>query len=377
MGEALTVLVIIVGVAGVHWLLSDLEVLASDQDQPSGRVSVVIPARNEADSLPAVLRALRESSLVPFEILVVDDDSLDETAVVARAGAARVVVPGPPPPGWTGKAWACHIGAEQSTGELILFLDADTILAPDALGDLVTVLRREGGLVSVQPFHEVRRAHEQLSAYFNAVSLIASGAFAPRPPDRPMAFGPCLLSSRGDYLRAGGHEAVREAILDDIRLAECFHASGLPVTVLAGGDRIRMRSYPAGLDQLISGWGKNIGAGAASAAALPALLTVAWIVAHHLVAVGAFTAGVAAASGALGAALWPTLGGWLVAWIVVAAQLRAVLQRIGSFRWWTWALFPLPLLAFDVIFGLSILNTVVRRRVRWRGRDVAVGGVRS
>ena len=57
-----------------------------------------------------------------------------------------------------------------------------------------------------------------------------------------------------------------------------------------------------------------------------------------------------------------------------AWQLRSMLRRLGSFRWWTWALFPVPLLAFDAIFVRSIAHTVVRRSVRWRGRDVRLDG---
>jgi 4,4'-diaponeurosporenoate glycosyltransferase len=59
-----------------------------------------------------------------------------------------------------------------------------------------------------------------------------------------------------------------------------------------------------------------------------------------------------------------------VAWLVVAWQLRALLRRLGSFRWWSWVLFPVPLLAFDLIFVRSAVRTVVRRSVRWRGRHV-------
>jgi hypothetical protein len=53
-----------------------------------------------------------------------------------------------------------------------------------------------------------------------------------------------------------------------------------------------------------------------------------------------------------------------------AWQLRSILRRTGSFRWWTWVLFPVPLLAFDVLFARSAALTVVRRSVRWRGREV-------
>jgi 4,4'-diaponeurosporenoate glycosyltransferase len=61
---------------------------------------------------------------------------------------------------------------------------------------------------------------------------------------------------------------------------------------------------------------------------------------------------------------------WAGAWVGFAWQLRSFLRRIGSFRWWTWVLFPAPLLAFDVIFARSAALTVVRRSVRWRGREV-------
>jgi 4,4'-diaponeurosporenoate glycosyltransferase len=61
---------------------------------------------------------------------------------------------------------------------------------------------------------------------------------------------------------------------------------------------------------------------------------------------------------------------WTVAWIGFALQLRSLLRRVGSFRWWTWSMFPGPLLAFDVVFARSAALTLVRRSVRWRGREV-------
>ena len=61
---------------------------------------------------------------------------------------------------------------------------------------------------------------------------------------------------------------------------------------------------------------------------------------------------------------------YAVAWVGVTLQLRAMLRRVGSFRWWTWALFPVPLLAFSLLFARSVLLTSVRREVTWRGRPV-------
>jgi 4,4'-diaponeurosporenoate glycosyltransferase len=74
---------------------------------------------------------------------------------------------------------------------------------------------------------------------------------------------------------------------------------------------------------------------------------------------------------------FPTAGPWFVwviAWVALSCQFGAVLRRIGSFSWWTWVLFPVPLLAFGLLFVRSVYLTHVRHAVRWRGRVVTVGG---
>ncbi|WP_165807195.1 glycosyltransferase family 2 protein [Nocardioides currus] len=362
--------------AGAAFLLRDprrLPTGAGAVTSPSSSVSVVVPARNEEATLPLLLASLRGLAHPVLEVVVVDDDSDDATTAVARAGGALVVRAPAPPPGWTGKAWACHHGVRAAAGDLLLFLDADTVLAPDALHGLLEMHERHGGLVSVQPFHRVVRPYEQLSAYFNAMSTLASAAFTRRPVAAPMAFGPCLITSRDDYERAGGHAAVRGEILDDVRLAAAYDRAGLPVRCALGGRSVSMRSYPGGLRQLADGWTKNFASGASAAAPGPAVAAGLWISAHHAIAVGTLLAVVEASTGA-GAALSvgsPVL--WFVAWICSAAQLRSILRRLGTFRWWTWALFPVPLLAFDLVFARSVARTLVRRSVSWRGREVRLG----
>jgi 4,4'-diaponeurosporenoate glycosyltransferase len=379
MADPFLVGLLLAGAGGARRLLADLRTVprGGEHRPEAASVSVVIPARDEETSVPALLESLRRLEVGVREIVVVDDDSQDATASVARAAGAVVLPAGAPPPGWTGKAWACQVGARATTGDLLLFLDADTVLAPDALDGLLALYDGPGGLVSVQPFHDVVRPYEQLSSYFNVVSLLASGAFARRPGGRPMAFGPCLLTSRADYERVGGHAAVRGEILDDVQLAAAYHRAGLPVRCVTGGRSIRMRSYPGGVRQLADGWTKNFASGASAAAPASALAAVLWVSAHHAVAVGAARAlgrvvgrrGAPSASG--------HLAGWAVAWVGLAWQLRSVLRRVGSFRWWTWALFPAPLLAFDVVFARSASLTVVRRSVLWRGREVQIAGRRS
>lgn len=368
---ALTV-ALLAALAGACWLLRDLRPvpLVTGGRPRSASVSVVIPARDEESTLPALLESLQHLTVPPRQVVVVDDGSRDDTVSVARAGGAVVIPAGAPPHGWTGKAWACHLGARATTGDLLLFLDADTRLAPAALAGLLALHAGQGGLVSVQPFHQVVRPYEQLSAYFNVVSLLGSGAFAARPARRPMAFGPCLLTSRAHYERAGGHATVRGEILDDVALAGAYQRAGLPVRSAVGGPSIQMRSYPGGIRQMVAGWTKNIASGASAATPGNLLPTVLWVAAHQVVALGAALALTDAWTGPSLSMTRAHPTGWAIGWLLTAWQLRSILRRIGSFRWWAWALFPLPLLAFDVLFALSAAQTLLRRSVRWRGRQV-------
>ena len=367
---------LLAALAGAWWLLRDLRTLPVEDGHraEAAAVSVVVPARDEEGTLPALLDSLRALAVAVHEVVVVDDASQDATAALARAAGVTVVPAGEPPAGWTGKAWACHVGAAATSGDLLLFLDADTVLAPDALDGLLRMHDECPGLVSVQPFHTVVRTYEQLSSHFNAVSVLASGAFRRRPTGRPMAFGPCLLTSRAAYDQIGGHAAVRAEVLDDVELAAAYHRAGLPVRCAVGGGSVRMRSYPAGARQLADGFTKNFASGASATTPGPGAGAVGWVCAHHAVAVG----GVLALAGTLTGRDLPLTQGhpalWALAWVLVAWQLGWLLRRLGSFRWWTWALFPVPLLAFDLVFARSLLHTLVRRSVQWRGREVRLDG---
>lgn len=344
-----------------------------DQEQqrsggtPPSSISVIVPARNEAANLPDLLESLARSELRPFEIIVVDDGSIDATAEVAQAYGARLICAPPLPTGWVGKNWACHIGATESAGEHLLFLDADTRVSPTALTALKRTHHQRGGLVSVQPFHRPVSRYEELSALFNAVSLLGTGAFAARSttPQR-MAFGPCLFSSSSDHRAIGGHQAVRTEVVEDIALAERYADHGLAVTCLLGGELVWFRMYPDGLRTLIQGWTKNIALGAGRAPAVPTALAVTWVAALAAVAVATATGIVGWIVG--GSA--PTLA--VIAWLMMAVHLRLLLTRIGAFRTLTSALYVVPLAFFLAVFGRSALIARRRSTAVWRGREVSL-----
>ena len=332
-------------------------------------VSVIIPVRNEEESLPHLLRSLADQTLAPVEILVVNDGSTDGTARVASEAGATVIQAPPLPEGWVGKSWACHLGSLRARGKVLAFLDADVVVAADGLERVVASWAREvpSGLLSVQPFHVTHKAYEQFSAYPNLVSVMGPGPFAPSwVPQQPIAFGPCLVTSAAAYRRVGGHESVAGEVIEDIHLARTFGAAGLPVRALAGGSALSFRMYPGGMRQLIDGWTKNLAGGPGLVAAVPLLATVAWVLASAGVAADAVEALVTLAT--TGQVAWAAVAGWAL----VTAQTGLFLRRIGSFRWWAAAAFPILLAGFVALFVRSAIYRSVRRSVTWHGRSVAV-----
>jgi 4,4'-diaponeurosporenoate glycosyltransferase len=342
---------------------------ADDAGQQQGLVSVVIPARNEAVTLPRLLRSLAGARPLVRDVIVVDDNSTDATAVVALGhGAVVIRLDHEPPDGWTGKNYACTRGASVATAPLLLFLDADVVLGDAGVARLTAAHALHGGLVSVQPYHAVVEPYEELSAGCNLVSMMGSGAFAAwRDGRRPAAFGPCLMTSADDYARIGGHASVRGEVVEDICLAQRYAACRLPVNVFVGADAVSFRMYPRGPGQLAEGWTKNLAIGSRSAQPLAVIAAAAWLSA--CLAIGINGLGAALRIGAIGAAEATVA---CAGWLAVACQVRWMLGRIGSFRPLTSILHPVPLWTFVGLFARSAWHTTVRRSVRWSDRRIDV-----
>jgi 4,4'-diaponeurosporenoate glycosyltransferase len=310
-------------------------------------VAVVVPARNEADALPALLASIRPQLRTGDELVVVDDESTDSTGAVAFAWDARLVTAPPLPDGWAGKAHACAIGAAATVAPVLAFVDADVRLAPDALDALVAEQARVGGLVSAQPWHETVRPYEQLSMFFNVSALAGGGACSVVGPvaRTRIAYGPILLLDRDTYERTGGHAArsVRHAVAEDIALARLVGQSH----VFAGPEVAAFRMYPRGVRQLVQGWSKNFARGARSVPWWAALGMVAWI---WSLAAAPFTA--------------------VLCYLLSALQVYVQSRRVGRFGVLSAALYPLQLVFFLAVFLRSVVLTVAGRPVRWRDRAV-------
>ncbi|MFZ9974590.1 MAG: glycosyltransferase, partial [Vulcanococcus sp.] len=313
----------------------------------SPTVSVLIPARNEETTLGHLLSGLQVQRLKPLEVIVIDDHSTDRTAAVATAAGRELplllIQPPPLPPGWCGKTWALHNGVRASSGEVLVFLDADTEPAPEFLSSLVAQQQALGGLVSVQPFHRTERLYEQLSLLFNLVGLMA----VPLGVRCGVAFGPAMATSREHYRRSGGHAAVAGKVVEDWFLAHRYEQAGLVVSAFIGDGLIAYRMYPGGVGDLVVGFDKNF-ATAAGEVRWP------WMLAVVLWLSGLFWAAWCLPASLLG---WPLVGPADVrlhaaVYAAYALQLLVITQRVGRFRW-SPLIFPIPVLFFLGVFVLA------------------------
>jgi 4,4'-diaponeurosporenoate glycosyltransferase len=101
-------------------------------------------------------------------------------------------------------------------------------LEPEGLSKIVSTYLEKGGLLSIQPFHKMKRKHERLSAIFNIIIMAGMKAFTPFGPKlKPIgAFGPRMICSREDYFMAGGHKKARGEVLESLAIGREFHLTG-------------------------------------------------------------------------------------------------------------------------------------------------------
>jgi 4,4'-diaponeurosporenoate glycosyltransferase len=330
--------------------------------------SIVVPARDEAGTLPDLLASVLPQLTDRDELVIVDDHSTDATASVASAAGAELVEAPDLPDGWTGKALACATGAARAHNRTLIFLDADVRVLAGGLDRVLAAHAREApdGLLSVQPHHEVRRPYERLSALFNVVAMMGTDAFTPFGARRHPAgaFGPCLVTTREAYDAVGGHASVASAVLDDVALAKGYQRAGRRVVCLGGRGSLGFRMYPNGVRQLVQGWSKNLAGGADAARRTTVILVVAWV--SVLIQAAWWFGRLAATGSGPGGSAWFAA----VVYAAVVAQLVWMLRRVGTFGWPTALLFPVPLVFFLAVFTRSAYLTIVRRKVAWKGREI-------
>lgn len=333
-------------------------------------ILAIVPARDEAALIEASLASLLAQDYAGrLDVVVVDDGSLDDTA--ARAAALPVPDDGrglhvhaalPPPSGWSGKVAAqraglAHANATGLEARWLWLTDADIVHAPDTLARLVaTAERHRAAMVSVMAQLATTRPVERwlvpVFVWFFQL-LYPFKAVNDRRRRVAAAAGGCVLVERAALERAGGFEAIRAELIDDVALARAVKASGASIRlVLAHGSRSR-RAYDfaafwtmvrrTAFTELRHSWARL----AAALAGLGLLFVVPPI------------ALVAGGDGARAAAL--------VALAAMAVSVRPILRWYGLGAWRA-VLWPPAAVAYMAMTLHSALAHARGRRAHWRGR---------
>ncbi|MCU0343253.1 MAG: glycosyltransferase [Ignavibacterium sp.] len=231
-------------------------------------VSVLIPARNEEKNIVRCIECALAQDYKNIEIIILDDNSSDKTYELAASfnlPRLKVIKGKELPSDWLGKNWACHQLANQANGEYLLFLDADVDIKYNVISSAVNELEESNvSLLSVFPTQVIKSFGEHLIVplmnwlllTFLPLKFVYSTVYL----SFVAANGQFMLWKKEDYLKIGGHNIVKNKVVEDMELARAVKHNGLKVKTKLGGELIYCRMYNS-FSQSYSGFLKNFYAG--------------------------------------------------------------------------------------------------------------------
>lgn len=241
------------------------------------KVSVIVPAYNEAENIRDCAIAILEStapSVDNLEVLIVDDRSTDDTLAIAQTLQQQLndprlkILAGQVRPAnqyWAGKNWACAEAVQVATGDFLLFIDADVRLKPGAIETAIETVQTEKiDLLTCMPALVCECFAEWLvqPLMFNHLAVCFDFTAVNDPTtDSAFAAGPFMLFRRSAYDKIGGHQAVASEIVEDVELARRIKRAGLKLGLYAGSNLAFVRMYRS-WSALWEGWTKNLYLGA-------------------------------------------------------------------------------------------------------------------
>jgi hypothetical protein len=336
-------------------------------------VSALVPARNEAEAIDRLLDHLLASRGVDLEVVVLDDDSRDDTAarVAARAAAdPRVwLLSGRPlPAGWCGKQHACAQLAAAARHETLAFVDADVRLAPDALARGAAFLDAAAAdLVSGFPRQITGQAADRLLLpliHFILLGFLPLGRARAEPsPALAAGCGQWFITRRAAYERAGGHAAIRRSLHDGVMLPRAYRRAGLRTDIFDATDVASCRMYDTSRATL-AGLAKNATEGIGAPRTIvpfTVLLVGGQVLPWVLVGAGLLSG-------------WRDWPGWAIVATVAAAALSAA-TRIQLDRRFTgsavgWLGHPLGVAVLVAIQWWALARKLTGAKTSWRGRSL-------
>jgi len=229
------------------------------------KVSVVVPARDEAERIEEALRSLARMDYPNLEVIAVDDRSGDGTGAIMDRIAAEeprveVLHVTSLPKGWVGKCHAMDVGARRATGEILLFTDGDVVFAPDILRLAVRYLdgRRLDHLALMPGMIPGGYWEDAFKIYFAMVFMWGLKAWAVDSPSKDLyvGIGAFNLVRRAAYEGIGGHEALRLEVADDLMLGKRIKQAGYRQEALFAPSHLRLR-WLEGVRGVVLGLEKN------------------------------------------------------------------------------------------------------------------------
>ncbi len=354
-------------------------------------ISILVPARNEEPNIWRCVDSLLNQNYPNFEVIVLNDGSTDQTAGIlqklkalhTRAGRLRIVDGRPLPAGWIGKCWACHQLSDEAKGEWLLFTDADTNHRAGALtAAFLLAEERHADLVSLWPHQVTDSAGERLVVPL--IQLILVG-YCPlwlidtvRSPRMVAACGQYMLWKKESYRKAGGHEAVKSHLVEDVGLAARVMKENMRLVNADATEAVSTRMYRS-FHELWLGLTKNFYTGFGGRPlpffvflffqTLPLLLP--WVI-----------LGISIAQWQPSAGHNPAESGFLFlpflldhAFPVLTILLGFLVHGIPAMRYrqagMSALLYPLSELLLLLIGLSSFVKTISRQGVEWKGRRIA------
>ena len=357
--------------------MNDIARVASSNspEPPQFELSVIIPARNEEQSLPACLTSLLNQSEPGFtlgqqwELILVNDASTDQTRNIAAEVAAKhsgvTLLEAPPLDltprgGFTGKNNACWTGAQAARGRYLLFTDADTVHNTNDLSRaLQEIDRQKAALLSYSPRQIVTGfwQHALMPLVFSELASVYPSKEVNDPVNSlAAANGQFLLIQQEAYFAVGGHRAIGREILEDVALANNVKRSGRTIRFRYAPDALSTRMYRT-TSAMIEGWTKNLALlfPKPIALALWRILDLALFIGLPILALGIF---------------------WLVPWQRWALLLLWVRTLWRFYARVARSNFPpldvaisilgVPLFAYLLV--RSVIHHRIQKNVAWKGR---------
>ncbi|MDZ7715541.1 MAG: glycosyltransferase family 2 protein [Balneolaceae bacterium] len=347
------------------------------------KVSICIPARNEEGNIERCVRSALNQQYPNLEVLVLDDDSTDETPRILydlkeEYPYELILLSGKPKPDdWLGKPWACQQLGEAASGNVIIFIDADVWLEPDTV---TRTIRTMGGdvldFLTIWPQQKLGSFWEKtiVPLVYYALTTLLPFAYVKKPPKwipsvlrqktGPMfaaACGQFMAFKRSAYDKIGGHQSVKDEIVEDVALAKKIKGNSLIMDMYNGISSVHCRMYNS-QQELFEGFRKNFFAGFSYNIPLFVGMGLLHIIVFILPYVGLI-------SGLLS-------DNTLMTVLSASAILIVMLQRLILAKWFKWK----PIYSLTHLLGViwfqrlgvtSLQDFLGDGNTTWKGRDIS------